>query len=234
VSDLADKIVSFAGQINKASGVDPSELQIDCDWSEESKSQYFALLERISDKSKWLVSVTIRLHQVKYRERTGVPPVRKGVLMYYNMGRISADGSNSIYERSLANRYLDRLSEYPLPLDIALPIFGWGVHIRDQQVIGLLRDVDVETFRSDRRFEMLSAFFFETKTSMFKEGHRFQAGDQIKIESVSREDLEEMANDLHEKIKETPTEVIFYDLDTFNLRAFEHDNPIFEKICSDF
>jgi len=234
ISDLAGKIISFVDQINKASGVHPSELQIDCDWSEESKGQYFKLLEQLSERSKLMISATIRLHQVKYRERTGVPPVKKGVLMYYNMGHIAADKSNSIYEQSIAVRYLDRLHEYPVPLDIALPVFGWGVHIRDQQVIGLLRDVDVETFLNDNHFEMQSAPFFETKTSTFKMGHRFQAGDRIKIESISKEDLKEIVRDLREKIKKTPTEVIFYDLDKFNLKAFQHEDQIFEKITADF
>ena len=93
------------------------------------------MLEAFKKEYRYQLSATIRLHQVKYREETGVPPVDYGVLMYYNMGHISAMGANSIYDRSTALRYLGKLREYPLPLDIALPMFAWGVHSADGQVL---------------------------------------------------------------------------------------------------
>jgi hypothetical protein len=234
VTKLAEKLTSFIQQINTVNTIQTNELQIDCDWTEQSKNKYFEFLELIQSKSNMTVSATIRLHQVKYPERTGVPPVQKGVLMYYNMGRISVHRSNSIYDKSIALRYLDRLAEYPINLDVALPIFVWGVHIRDNKVIGLLRDVDAETFYSDNHFEMLASPFFETNESTFKKGYHFQKGDRIKIESISRDDLQEMLDDLKQKIKSKPAEVIFYDLDKFNLKQFDHDDHIFEEISADF
>jgi hypothetical protein len=65
---------------------------------------------------------------VKYRERTGVPPVDRGMLMFYNMGRFSADPeARAIFDLESARRYLARISSYPLPLDLALPMWSWTV-----------------------------------------------------------------------------------------------------------
>lgn len=233
VVPLAEQLSSFIRQINMAHNIKPAELQFDCDWSEKSKAKYFRFLELMQTKNHYTLSATIRLHQIKYPERTGVPPVQKGVLMYYNMGRISIQPSNSIYERSTAMRYLDRLADYPLALDIALPIFVWGVHIRDNRVIGLLRDVDAEAFRTDDRFQNLTGPFFQASGSTIKKGYHFQKGDRIKIESISEQELREMITDLKQKIKRKPAEVIYYDLDKFNLKQFKHEG-VFEKISADF
>jgi hypothetical protein len=231
---LAEKVIAFIQEINDTAGLQSDEIQIDCDWSDGSKAMYFEFLEQLKLKSKFRLSATIRLHQIKYHTRTGIPPVARGVLMYYNMGKISADESNSIYERSTAARYLDNLSDYPLPLDVALPFFSWGVHIRDNRVIGLVRDVDIEGFQSDKNFENVKGLLFEVKESTFKKGYRYQQGDRIKIESITREDLDEMASDLHTQIKTKPSEVIFYDLDKLNLKPFEDEKHFFQEISDNF
>src|SRR5207253_974111 len=67
------------------------ELKMDCDWSEGTRAAYFTFLATLRDLARptgITLSATIRLHQIKYRERTGVPPVDRGMLMFYNIGRI--------------------------------------------------------------------------------------------------------------------------------------------------
>lgn len=121
----------------------PAELQLDCDWTDRSQQAFFALLGEVKRQSGLALSATIRLHQVKYRERTGVPPVERGMLMFYNMGELSAaPGARSIYDAAAAERYLARLGEYPLPLDVALPIWSWTLHARDGRVIDVLQSTD--------------------------------------------------------------------------------------------
>jgi hypothetical protein len=233
VTDLADKLINYINQINSRNNIQSTSIQIDCDWTEGSKKNYFAFLTQLKTRYQKSISVTIRLHQVKYREKTGVPPADKGVLMYYNMGHITADASNSIYERNTAQRYLARLTDYPLTLDVALPIFGWGIHIRDNKVVGLLNKMDTDAVNNDAHFEAKAAPFFEVKDNTFKSGDYFQKGDRIKIESVGEMELREMAHDLHEKLKSRPHEIIFYDLDNFNLRHYPHEN-FFQKISASF
>ncbi|MBL0743694.1 hypothetical protein [Chryseolinea lacunae] len=230
VNDLAKKILSLILQVNKQQNITTSEVQIDCDWTLTSKDTYFSFLEALKKAGAKKLSATIRLHQVKYFKRTGVPAVDRGVLMYYNMGHIAADSSNSIYDRRTATRYTESLKHYPLPLDVALPVFSWGLHIRGNKVIALLNKVDVNTFAGDTSFRKQEGIpFFEVTHNVLKLDHFFEAGDRIKIESIAAADLTEMANDLTGVLAQPPAEVIFYDLDTFNLKHYRDEDNLYQN-----
>jgi hypothetical protein len=231
--DLAKKVIDLINQINSHNNISCSEIQIDCDWTLQSRDNYFHFLRLFKKLAGKTLSATIRLHQVKYHKKTGIPEVDRGVLMYYNMGRITANSLNSIYDRKTAVRYTGSLKHYPLALDIALPVFSWGIHIRNHQVIGLLSKVDEATFSADTRFENAHPFY-EAKQNATSTGHYFAKGDRIKIESISTEDLEEMAGDLSDQVASKPREIIFYDLDNFNLTHFEHEKELFQKISRAF
>lgn len=230
INDLVDKVLSYIQQINAKHSIACDEIQIDCDWTLNSKEVYFKFIDLLKEKSGKKLSATIRLHQVKYFRNTGVPAVDRGVLMYYNMGRIAPDSSNSIYERETAQLYTGSLKSYPLPLDIALPVFTWGIHVRNNTVIGLLNKVDETNFQDDDHFEMKQPPFVEVTDNIVKLGYYFEKGDRIKIESVRADDLEEMIEDLSEAMTRQPAEIIFYDLDNFNLKHYQHENQFFQKI----
>lgn len=230
IDDLVDKVLSYIRQINSRHNIASDEIQIDCDWTLNSKEVYFKFIDLLKEKSNKKLSATIRLHQVKYFRNTGVPAVDRGVLMYYNMGRIASDSLNSIYDRETAKLYTASLKSYPLPLDIALPVFTWGIHIRNNTVIGLLNKVDESNFRDDNHFEMKQPPFFEVHDNIVKMGYYFEKGDRIKIESVQPNDLEEMIEDLSGAMTTQPGELIFYDLDNFNLKHYQHENQFFQKI----
>ena len=56
----------------------------------------------------------------------GVPPVDKGLLMCYNMSSIKNETTaNSVFSIKDLEQYLVAPGNYPLPLDVALPVFGW-------------------------------------------------------------------------------------------------------------
>ena len=235
VADLATKVMTLVNAINAhESMVAASEIQVDCDWSLDSKETYFKFIAALKAAGVKTISATIRLHQVKYVKTTGMPPVDRGVLMFYNMGHIAADSSNSIYERATAARYTQALHQYPLKLDVALPIFSWGLHIRGNKVIGLLNKVDDNVFLRDPNFKMKAAPFFEVTHNVLKLDHYFEQGDRIKIETVTTTDLSEMASDLSGDLPGRPGEIIFYDLDNFNLKHYRHEDDFYEKISSAF
>jgi hypothetical protein len=212
-------------------GVVYHELQFDCDWTESTKETYFYFLQRAKEM-KLPVSATIRLHQVKYKERTGVPPVNKGILMYYNMGEIKADTNNSIYSQKIASKYTPWIKEYPLELDLALPVFSWAIQMRDKKVIGLLNKTNEQNFINDTNFIPVSNSIFKAKRSLFKSGYYYQEGDEAKIEFVSAEQLMEIADHLKDKFKQEPKEIIYYDLDSINLQRY--DEKIFKEIGDRF
>jgi hypothetical protein len=126
-----------------AMGFAPRQLQLDCDWTDGTREPFFAMLRELKELSGLPLSATIRLHQVKYRERTGVPPVERGMLMFYNMGKVSAEpGARAIFDSASASRYVSRVREYPLPLDVALPIWSWTVQVRGAGVVDVLQSTD--------------------------------------------------------------------------------------------
>ena len=235
IEDLANKTTTLVGLINHRVKMKPSEIQLDCDWSVRSKSNYFRYIEAIKKRiAPAEVSVTIRLHQVKYAGKTGIPPVRKGVLMYYNMGRIAADSRSSIYDKETAEKYVTSLKTYPIRLNVALPVFTWGIQIRDGKVIALLNKTDEKTFLNDSHFEITTRPFIEVREDAIKSGYYFKKGDRIKIESVSPDQLEEIATELSEAIIQKPDEIIFYDLDNFNLKNYRHEKDFFSRIGRSF
>ncbi len=232
IDGLAQKTFSLVEKINVTNKIQCNEIQIDCDWSLNSKENYLKFIERFKKLSQKKLSATIRLHQVKYFKKTKIPNVDSGVLMYYNMGTIAPDSLNSIYNKKVADRYLKSLKKYPLHLDLALPIYSWGVHIRNQKVIGLRSKINESELKKDQNFEQINAIFFKVKQSNYKNGIFYEENDLLKIEAISPEDLLEMADELDENLAQKPKEIIFYDLDEFNLKNYEKN--IFEQVISCF
>jgi hypothetical protein len=211
ISTLAHKLGDYIEQINRYYRLRVSEVQFDCDWSLSTKQAYFSMLEAFKKEFPYQLSATIRLHQVKYREETGVPPVDYGVLMYYNMGRITATGANSIYDRSTALRYLGKLRAYPLPLDIALPMFAWGVHSADGQVLNLvggLTHAEAQAISTLVRID--ASDIYKVAEQTYYKGRVWQVGDLIKIEEVSDAQRKEMLADLREHSSQSIRRVIWF------------------------
>ncbi|WP_290962923.1 hypothetical protein [Flavobacterium sp.] len=232
VHDLAQKTFDFIEQINSKNKIACQEIQIDCDWTLKSKENYLKFIEVFKKLSKKKLSATIRLHQVKYFKKTKIPNVDSGVLMYYNMGSIAPDSLNSIYDQKVAAKYLKSLKRYPLHLDFAFPIYSWGVHIRNNKVIGLRSKINSKALEKDSNFEKTNPIFFKVKKSNYKNGVFYEENDLLKIEEIKPEDLKEMAEDLQDNLVEKPNEIIFYDLDEFNLNNYEKNT--FKQIISCF
>jgi hypothetical protein len=173
------------------------ELQIDCDWAAGDRAAYFALLAALGARAGpagVALSATIRLHQVKYRERTGVPPVARGVLMFYNMGPLDTDPeTHAIFDPARAAAYLARVGDYPLPLDVALPIWSWVVHVRGDHVAGLLQDTDPDELSGKPWLRANGRGRFEVSESSFLHGVLLRQGDYLDVEETTPADLVQAA-----------------------------------------
>jgi hypothetical protein len=205
----------------RAFGLDFHEVQLDCDWSDSTRDAYFAFaraMRRRAAEAGVRLSATIRLHQVKYRQRTGVPPVDRGMLMFYNVGHLEADPArSSILNLEDAGRYTATLDSYPLPLDAVLPIFSWAIHSRDGAVVGLMEKPEPAALAAAPSLRPTSADHWVATTSGFLSGSFVREGDRLAIESVTPERLRDAAAALRGRIH--PDTLAFYDLDERNLRA---------------
>ncbi len=228
--DLANKIIKFIAQINDRNNISCTEIQLDCDWTLNSKENFFHLIEELKKQSDWKISSTIRLHQIKYASKTGIPNVDHGALMYYNMGRIATDSLNSIYDRNIAKKYIGALDDYPLRLNYALPIYAWAIQIRNNQVVRLIsriREKDVEQVQGIRKVGV-NRFVVEQTDRYF--GQLFEKGDEIKVETTTNDQLKEMLQDLYKTTKKRPQEIILYDLNSKNIIVY--DKETFKKMAS--
>jgi len=228
---LAMVVLQLVDGVSRKAGTAPQEIQFDCDWTEATGAAYFHFLKQFRQLSGRAISATIRLHQVKYQLRTGIPPVDRGVLMYYNMGKIG-DEVNSIYDRKTAARYTRYLSSYPLPLDVALPIFSWSILLRNHKVAGLLNKTDDAYFEKDSNFIRIRKGHYRAKHSLFKGGYYLRQGDEVKTEQIDEDMLQDMAKDLRTYLKKPIGEVIYYDLDAPNIKRY--DETVFKKLAGSF
>ena len=208
----------------------PRELQLDCDWTDRTHDSYFALLRALETESRVPMSATIRLHQIKYRERTGVPPVARGMLMFYNMGKFSADPeARSIFDADSAEAYLARLPDYPLPLDVALPIWSWTVHVRDGLVIGLLQSTDPAELDTapDLLVQRTPAGYRATRSTFFH-GEWLREGDILKTEITGPDESLAAAELVAAHLPATSRTVTLFDLSERNLAR--HDASSLDRV----
>lgn len=232
--ELARNIYKYIGKINSSNSLKHQEVQFDCDWTIETRDAFFNFIKAFKAQYSGKISATIRLHQVKYYKKTGIPPVDKGVLMYYNMGKLLPDSSNSIYEKDIVEKYIKTLKDYPLALDVALPIFSNGIQIRNKKIINLISKIDIQRMEKDTNFIRLKNGYFQVKHFTLIQGIFYKEEDIIKLETVTKTDLKEMISDLKQNIKENPKEVIFYDLDSININHIDYETKIYQNLVSGF
>lgn len=203
----------------------PKEIQVDCDWTAGTKEIYFSLLKRLKEQSVFrhkAISCTIRLHQVRYFLKSGIPPVEKGLLMCYNLGDLRKYGKqNSILDVDLAKYYLQHLSGYPLKLDVALPLFRWSVLFHNCKFSGILRGVDAEELEKNADFTRVSENFYRCNKEQKWHDYRFQLNDEVRVETVAYKDILKMSEYLAGNLKHTPANVCLFHLDSTIISKYE-------------
>lgn len=200
-------------------------IQIDCDWSEKSKENFFLLcktLKKICKERKLSFSATIRLHQYKYFSQTGVPDADEGILMLYNVGDIEGkDTENSILELSLVEKYLQNAEKYPLPLKIALPIFQWAVVKRMGKVVHLLSEVTEKDLELNSKLKKIQEKCYKVRENHYFGGVFLYEQDELRWENVSLDKLEKLTKVVASKI--TTNEMIFYHLDNHLIQQYPYE-----------
>ncbi|MFW3346599.1 hypothetical protein ACN9K5_10355 [Aliarcobacter butzleri] len=187
------------------------EIQIDCDWSLSTRSNYFNLLEDLKEKLNKKISATIRLHQIKYYTKTGIPPVDYGVLMYYNMSSISDfNTKNSILDNEIAKKYHYNFDVYPLKLKLALPLYSQAIQFREEKAISLFEGVEEKDFNND--FEKLENNRYKVLNSNYFKGRYIYKDDIFRLENSNEQDIKIALKDFLDISKNRYDEIIFYTL----------------------
>lgn len=188
-----------------------NQIQIDCDWTAGTSKEYFEFLKRLKDFSNKELSVTLRLHQVKDRKLSGVPPASKVYLMCYSTSSpLENSDRNSILDLPTLKTYLKNIDSYPLDIEIALPIYSWGIvtnHLGKHKLINALSAKDLKNVN----FRKIS----ETEVEIMKDGFYFgnflNKGFTLKVEEISEKQLAELKNYLNKKLSNYS--IVYYHLD---------------------
>ena len=222
--------------MNQRSMARPRVVQFDCDWTAKTAGKYFYFLKtvrKLLPSDSIHLSATIRLHQYKYPDKTGVPPVDRGMLMGYKVGDLTQYSPvNSIFERENAQAYFEGSQSYPLPLDIVLPAYSWGLVFRNKKFYQIENGLDAVAVQASDAFELEHnsgaavrgkangvSFYRVTKDTVFRDLF-LRPGDEIKIESIDSPQLAAAAS-LSVKALNT---------DTFHVAFFELSSEEIKKI----
>jgi len=228
INDLSEKILKLIDQITYYQfDKQIKEIQIDCDWNQSTRKKYFELLKLLGKRYK--ISATIRLHQVKFKEKTGIPPVDEGILMVYNVGDLKNDKQNSILQSDIVAQYINKESTYPLRLKIALPLFSQIVIKNNDNQYRLANYSLLDSIKTDTdHFEKTGDNNYKvTKDTLFK-GYYLSPGYRFKIERLKEKDIIESYKIVKES-KLDVSDVIFYHLDDSVLKTIDL-NYIIKKI----
>ncbi|WP_198174805.1 hypothetical protein [Spirosoma arboris] len=223
--ELATHITKAIKKISQQQALTFSEVQFDCDWSTGTRDRYFRLLTLLKNQLHCPLSATIRLHQIKYTDQTGIPPVARGMLMLYNVADWKrVDTRNSIYDSNVANQYLSYIPTYPLPLDFVMPLFRWTVVYRNNRFLTFLNNIDRKVL-VNTRFLMAqsdSTRFIATRdTSAF--GFAIRRGDLFRAEAISPDILLIEKDRLLNQISNQRLTFALYHLDSTLLATYPRE-----------
>jgi hypothetical protein len=214
----------------------PDEVQIDCDWTAGNRDRYFGLLRALRGQPFFRgkrLSCTIRLHQIRFQSRSGIPPVDRGLLMCYNMGSLKKPGAhNSILNPQLAEDYLQHLRDYPLALDVALPLFDWSLLFRDEKLRGIMRDVSPEMIAASPLFREAGTNLFTCLADSSFAGYELRRGDIVRTEISERKDILRIANFVAGRLRNDSLRVLLFHCDILPLAKHPYDE--LEAIYSAF
>jgi hypothetical protein len=210
---LLESLESVGAQWGKTPQQWP-EIQLDCDWTATTKTAYFSFLKKVKMRlPNTILNVTIRLHQYDNPTQTGIPPVQRGTLMCYNTGNIEdKNAQNSIFDLADATKYRSDAA-YPLPLDLALPIFSWALVYRADELWRIIPECQATTFSDTTKF-IKNTHLFEVKNACFVGGHLLRPKDEIRVETCTPELLESGKSYWNTIKLASNATVLFYHLDS--------------------
>lgn len=234
---LARKLVNRIRDIENKNGlISFQEIQIDCDWTAGSKDNYFNLLKLIKSMiGDAKLSCTLRLHQFKYAPKTGIPPVDEITLMYYNMSRVQDMKTyNSILDNTEGEKYTKGAAEYPLHINIALPIFSWGVLFQNGSLSALLPGLnDSDLIKMGAKLTSGNHIYRFEKDTVLQDKF-IRKGDILRLEEITFKELKRAAEICISIVPkdQNSINITFYHLDSVQLHSY--DVHQFKKILDTF
>ena len=203
------------------------DILIDCDWTEKTKAKYFAFLKKIKEQFPDLnISATVRLWQYKDRTASGIPPVDRCLLMCYNLNNPAQYSiKNSICSLEELKKYIVDDS-YPVPMDVALPVFNSGSIFRNGVFKGLVSNINLADYQKDTvNYKQLKENTFMFKTEQIIGNTLIRYGDELRIDQLTTAELSDISDFLSSNLKlNENSRVTFFSWDTSYIKNYSIEN----------
>lgn len=216
IDDLVEKTAKLIKQINKKQfNKEFKTIQIDCDWTLKTKQSYFEFLKKLA--KEFDINVTIRLHQIKFQKKTGIPPVKQGTLMLYNVGNLKTKTENSILEDKIVAQYINTNTKYPLQLSLALPLFSQTIIRNNNDEIKIIKNTNRFILENDIHFKKADKNNFTVIKDTLYKGFYLNKNYNLKLEELSEKEIINSYKTI-EKSGLNIQNIIFYHLDSLALK----------------
>ncbi|MFK7923618.1 MAG: hypothetical protein AB8H47_16795 [Bacteroidia bacterium] len=193
-----------------------NEIQIDSNWDQENKENYFAFLRQmqtlLGEKGPRL-SVCVYPQHVLQRDSMGVPPVERARFMLMEIVDPVAVEQNASLFGATIREAASEADDYGIPLDVGLPIGSWGVVLRNEKAISILRHLPLNLLEDRDRFEVVNAYFYRVLADTYLDGTFLYENDMIRLEALSPDQLRESIKPLAPYLSHDSISVGFFHLE---------------------
>ena len=150
--------------------------------------------------------------------------------MCYNMGKIEdINSKNSIISPEVLKSYLTGKTPDPIKLDLALPIYKWGLIFRFGKLNHIINDVKDPSY--NKNFKSLGGGKFKANTSFYFQETYINKGEVLKVEESTPENIS-VCSKILAKSKHKFGNLVFYHLSHESIKNY--NAKFFTKILSIF
>lgn len=226
-NNLATLIGRRLLQMGETLDIPFKEVQVDCDWRESTREDFFKFVEELKDflhGKDIKLSSTIRLHQLSQE----APPADYGVLMCYNTGNLhDYRTENSVLDAKDVKLYTKSLSKYDLPLNVAYPVFSWKLLFIDNKFSAILRGTDLSdtaTFCKidDSHYQVVRSHS-EPSPDRNEFGLRMCKGDIVKWDKATTNTIKEVKTLVEHEREDLKKQIILYSLNETDLNRYSYE-----------
>ena len=215
-------------QMGNTMDIEFKEIQVDCDWHERTRKQFFAMIEAMKAEllkhGNFSISSTIRLHQLTQP----APPAEYGMLMCYNTGDLTnIKTKNSVLEVDDVRPYPKNLKGYKLPLKAAYPLFSWKLLFSDGKFISILKNCDLSdtTLFKKENENIYRVIKSHSRPSLAKEdfGMRLFTNDVVKWDHVCAKDIKTIKQLIEKERPEMANGITLYSLNEIDINRYRNE-----------
>jgi hypothetical protein len=131
---------------------------------------------------------------------------------------------NSIFDEATAEPYFRGTKHYPLPLDIGLPAFAWGVQFRNGKFLGILADAQVQQALQQGMLNGPTRGTMQVTKEDNRSMPHLHLGDAVRMERMTPEVIAQVVRLARKAVNSDTLAVVFFELGAATFQQLERAN----------